>query len=114
MRHQLKFLSKLMVKVGYLYYWIATTLGSVLLYMLLKVGIYGAICSKLGFGTIRQPFINLVVLALAILSFILVLVWTHLHRIYADPLSETIKPVKRTFDVVKVRVIHIATFGVST
>ena len=37
----------------------------------------------------------------------------HIRNIMNNPLSETIKPVKRTFDVVKVRVIHIATFGIS-
>lgn len=45
--------------------------------------------------------------------FLGIVIFSHIKTIYTNPLSETIKPVKRTFDVVKVRVIHIATFGVT-
>lgn len=37
----------------------------------------------------------------------------HIFNIYTAPLSLTIKPIKRTFDEVKIRIIHLATFGVS-
>lgn len=49
----------------------------------------------------------------ALFIFTQVLIYSHIQRILTNPLSETIKPVKRTFDVVKVRVIHVATFGIS-
>lgn len=109
----MKFYSKLLVKVGYFNYWIITTVVSVFLYFLLKLIFYYAICTKLGFGTIAQPFQNLFIISFLVLTFVLTLVYHHIKRIYTNPLSETIKPVKRTFDVVKIRVIHVATFGVS-
>jgi len=37
----------------------------------------------------------------------------HIREIYINPLVSTIKPVKRTFDLVKVRVIKVATFGIT-
>lgn len=60
-----------------------------------------------------QPLYNLPILFLIIFFFLQFVIYVHIQRIYTNPLSETIKPVKRTFDVVKVRVIHVATFGVS-
>jgi hypothetical protein len=60
-----------------------------------------------------QPLSLPFFLCSCILLFISILVFTHIQTIYSNPLSETIKPVKRTFDVVKVRVIHVATFGVT-
>jgi hypothetical protein len=109
----LGFYGELLVKVGYIYYWLATTAASIALYFLLKLVFYYAICTRLGFGTISQPYSNLPIIFSLIMLFILTLLYEHIFRIYTNPLSETIKPVKRTFDVVKVRIIHVATFGLS-
>lgn len=76
-----------MIKVGYLYYWIATVLVSVLVYFLLKLVFYSAICSKLGFGTVTQPYLNPLLLILLLLSFTLTLISLHLYRIHTNPLS---------------------------
>lgn len=38
----------------------------------------------------------------------------HIRKIYTAPLSLTIKPLKRTFDEVKIRIIHLSTFGISS
>lgn len=53
------------------------------------------------------------------LTFLFIFIFTiglaimHIRSIYVNPLVSTIKPVKRTFDVVKVRVIKMATFGIT-
>jgi hypothetical protein len=103
----------LAIKVGYIHYWLATIFVSVVLYFILKLIFYKAICSKLNVAVISQPLINLPTLFILVFFFIQILVYQHIHRIYTNSLSETIKPVKRTFDVVKVRIIHVATFGIS-
>lgn len=108
-----KFIFQLATKVGFAYYWIATTFVSVIIYVLLKLAFYKIACSKLSFNTIPQPVQTPFAIFFLNLSFIMGLVYYHIRSIYANPLSETIKPVKRTFDVVKVRVIHISTFGVT-
>jgi hypothetical protein len=38
---------------------------------------------------------------------------SHIRDIYINPLVSTIKPIKRTFDIVKIRIIKIATFGIT-
>lgn len=113
LKERLLFATRLAIKVGFAYYWLATAVASVMLYFLLKLVLYRLICGKLNFATTFQPVSNLFVLLTLVLSFIGILVYQHIKEIYTNPLSETIKPVKRTFDVVKVRVIHIATFGVT-
>jgi hypothetical protein len=50
---------------------------------------------------------------LLIFAFTIGLAIMHIRSIYINPLVSTIKPVKRTFDVVKVRVIKMATFGIT-
>lgn len=42
------------------------------------------------------------------------LAMNHIQKIYTAPLSLTIKPLKRTFDEVKIRIIHLSTFGLSS
>ena len=113
LKEKLQFYTKLAIKVGYIYYWVVTIFVSVLLYFILKIIFYKAICSKLNSPVISQPLINLPTLFILVFIFIQVLIYQHIHRIYTNSLSETIKPVKRTFDVVKVRIIHVATFGIS-
>lgn len=51
---------------------------------------------------------------ISIFGFIMTLVILHISKIYMNPLATTIKPLKRTFDLVKVRVIKIATFGITS
>lgn len=50
---------------------------------------------------------------LLVFAFTIGLAILHIREIYINPLVSTIKPVKRTFDIVKVRVIKIATFGIT-
>ena len=58
---------------------------------------------------IKSPFI----LFFVVFGFIMALVILHIREIYINPLVSTIKPVKRTFDLVKIRLIKIATFGIT-
>jgi len=64
-------------------------------------------------GIPPQNIASAVILFLVVFSFTIVLIVMHIREIYINPLVSTIKPVKRTFDLVKVRVIKIATFGIT-
>jgi hypothetical protein len=104
----------MLVKVGFLYYWLGSCLLSVLLYQLFKVLLYELIADLFRAQApppqyLLAPF----ALFLLIFAFVLTLVILHIREIYVNPLVTTIKPVKRTFDVVKVRVVKIATFGIT-
>lgn len=104
----------MLVKVGFLYYWLISCLISVALYQLLKLLIYKAVSDLF---KLQQPppqyTANPILLFLLTLGFIMLLVCLHLRDIYINPLVTTIKPLKRTFDEVKIRVIKIATFGIT-
>lgn len=113
LKEKLYFVFRLANKVGFSKYWVISTSLSVLLYCICKLIFYKVICSKLGFVTISQSIKTPIIIFMAVIFFIAILIYSHIRRIYTNPLNETIKPVKRTFDVVKVRVIHVATFGVT-
>lgn len=104
----------MLVKVGFLYYWLISCLVSVVIYQVFKVFLYSFISDLFRSQNVppqywRSPFI----LFFLLVGFTLALVILHIREIYVNPLVSTIKPVKRTFDLVKVRVIKIATFGIS-
>ena len=104
----------MLVKVGFLYYWLISCLISVVIYQVFKVFLYSFISDLFRSQNVppqywRSPFI----LFFLLVGFTLALVILHIREIYVNPLVSTIKPVKRTFDLVKVRVIKIATFGIS-
>lgn len=104
----------MLVKVGFLYYWLVSCLVSVVIYQVFKVFLYSFISDLFQSQNVppqywRSPFILFFLLA----GFTLTLVILHIREIYVNPLVSTIKPVKRTFDLVKVRVIKIATFGIT-
>lgn len=65
------------------------------------------------YNVISQSYVLPVVLFVLVLGFTLGLSIGHIQKIYMMPLVETIKPIKRTFDLVKIRVIRMATFGIS-
>ena len=113
-REKVNYLYKMLVKVGFFYYWLVSCLISATLYQLLKQVIYKTVSELF---RLQQPppqyLLNPIILFLSLLTFIMVLVGLHIRDIYINPLVSTIKPLKRTFDVVKIRVIKIATFGIT-
>ena len=111
--HQYQFYKTLLVKVGYVKYWVTAVAASVVIYCFIKFVLYVAVTSRLHFNMIPQPVSLPFILFFLVLGFIEWVSIMHIRHILTHPLSETIKPVKRTFDVVKIRVIHIATFGIS-
>lgn len=104
----------MLIKVGFFYYWLVSVLLSVVLYQILKLSIYSTVANLF---KLQQPppqyMISPILLFFFLLGFIMVLVCLHIRDIYVNPLVSTIKPLKRTFDVVKIRVIKIATFGIT-
>jgi len=113
-RERLNYIYKMLIKVGFFYYWLASCLVSVILYQILKIIVYKAVSDLF---KLQQPppqyIMSPIVLFLVILGFIMTLVGLHIRDIYINPLVSTIKPLKRTFDVVKIRIIKIATFGIT-
>ena len=104
----------MLVKVGFLYYWLASCFISALLYQILKFIFYSLITDVFKSQHVPPQYISKpFVLFFVLLAFTLSLVILHIRQIYVNPLVSTIKPVKRTFDLVKVRVIKIATFGIT-
>ncbi len=104
----------MLVKVGFLYYWLFSCIASVILYQLVKIVLYSTIADI--FKTEAPPpqyLASPAIWFLLIFGFVITLVILHIREIYINPLVSTIKPVKRTFDLVKVRVIKIATFGIT-
>lgn len=104
----------MLIKVGFFYYWLVSVLLSIAMYQILKVLIYKTVSDlfKLQHAP-PQYLLSPLLLFFLILAFIMVLVSLHIRDIYVNPLVSTIKPLKRTFDVVKIRVIKIATFGIT-
>ena len=104
----------MLIKVGFFYYWLVSVALSTALYLLLKILIYNTVANLF---KLQQPppqyVLSPIILFFVLISFIMALVSLHLREIYVNPLVSTIKPLKRTFDVVKIRVIKIATFGIT-
>jgi hypothetical protein len=67
----------------------------------------------LNYETVPQDYLEAVIIFISVFTFSIGLSIHHIRNIYINPLVSTIKPVKRTFDVVKIRVIKIATFGIT-
>ena len=88
-------------------------LGSVILYAITKITIYDISVKLLNFSMVQQPILQTCLLGIFILLFVAVLCLINIRNIFTNSLSETVKPIKRTFDVVKVKVIHLSTFGIS-
>lgn len=66
------------------------------------------------FNHLNQNFSSAFWLFIGVFGLSQFLVINHIRNIYIAPLSLTIKPLKRTFDEVKIRIIHLSTFGVSS
>lgn len=103
----------MLVKVGFLYYWLISAVISAFLFWLTKQIIYNSVSSMFFYDSPPQKLIYVVILLFAIIIFTVGLAILHIRQIYINPLVSTIKPVKRTFDLVKVRIIKIATFGIT-
>ena len=104
----------MLIKVGFFYYWLVSVLLSIAMYQILKVFIYNRVADLFQLQHPPPQYIlSPLLLFFVILAFIMVLVSLHIRDIYVNPLVSTIKPLKRTFDVVKIRVIKIATFGIT-
>jgi hypothetical protein len=103
----------MLVKVGFFYYWLISSFVSASLFHLTKYAIYCQISSVLSFGVPDLKSNSTIILFLAVFILVMWLVISHIRSIYTNPLVSTIKPVKRTFDLVKVRIIKLATFGIS-
>jgi hypothetical protein len=111
---KLNYLYKMLIKVGFFYYWLASVVVSIGMYQILKVFIYSTVAELFKLQCAPpQYMVSPILLFFLILAFIMVLVSLHIRDIYVNPLVSTIKPLKRTFDVVKIRVIKIATFGIT-
>ena len=83
--------------------------------MLLKYVLIKFICDLLHFDSIlHQNYYSAFWLFIFVLGLSMGLALNHINKIYTAPLSLTIKPLKRTFDEVKIRIIHLATFGISS
>jgi hypothetical protein len=82
--------------------------------MLIKYFMINTICQLLYFAPIEQNYSSAFWLFVTVFGLSQFFVLTHLRNIYIAPLSLTIKPLKRTFDEVKIRIIHLSTFGVSS
>lgn len=104
---------KMLVKVGFLYYWLVSSFISASLFHLTKYVLYYQISQVLNFGVPNLKNTSTIILFLSVFALIMWLVISHIRSIYTNPLVSTIKPVKRTFDLVKVRIIKMATFGIS-
>lgn len=105
---------KILIKIGFMYYWLASSLLSILLYMVIKYFMIDVICNLLYFSPVQQNFTSAFWLFIAVFGLSQFFVLTHIRNIYVAPLSLTIKPLKRTFDEVKIKIIHLSTFGVSS
>ena len=105
---------EILVKIGYFYYWLLSSLVSIAIYIILKFFMIGSICNMLGFSHLAQNMVSAVALFLFVFILSITLCIDHIYDIYISPLVSTIKPIKRTFDEVKVRIIHLSTFGISS
>ena len=111
---RMRFGYKMLVKVGFIYYWLLSCVVSVGLYQGCKWSFYWLMADLFGSKSAPPlPLLPPIVLLLLVFGFTLGLVVVHIREIYVNPLVSTIKPVKRTFDLVKIRVIKIATFGIT-
>lgn len=106
---------KIIVKIGFFYYWLFSSLVSILLYMLIKYFFIKYVCNILHYDSIlQQNYHSALYLFIFVLALSMGLAYSHINNIYTSPLSLTIKPLKRTFDEVKIRIIHLSTFGISS
>jgi hypothetical protein len=97
--------------VGHFYYWLFVSFCSTLIFILLKHVLIHVICSQLHYEPISQNIGFAIFLFFCVLAFSQATCIMHMIRIYANSIVESMKPFKRTFDVVKIRIIKMATFG---
>lgn len=105
---------QMLKNVGHFYYWLVVSLCSIFLFIALKYVLIRVICAQLHYEPIAQSLTEPFVLFLSVLLFSQTTCVLHMMRIYANSIVESMKPFKRTFDVVKIRVIKMATFGLES
>jgi hypothetical protein len=70
------------------------------------------ISTSLHYQPINQNIGEAVMLFVCVLLFSQLTCVSHILKIYGNNIVESMKPFKRTFDIVKIRVIKMATFGI--
>ena len=89
---------QILVKIGFVNYWLASSVISILIYMLLKYMLIGLICDRLTFSHIPQSTPTTLSLFLFVFLVCTLTSTSYIHQIYTSPLALIIKPLKRTFD----------------
>lgn len=97
--------------VGHLPYWFVVCLVATALFILIKWLLIDFICRQLSYDPISQTRWEPIVLFIFVLLFNQITCLSHIAKIYGNSIVESMKPFKRTFDVVKVRIIKMATLG---
>jgi|JI6StandDraft_1071083.scaffolds.fasta_scaffold40169_1 hypothetical protein len=98
--------------VGHLPYWFAVTSFSILLFVLFKWLLIRIVAQKLHYSPISQDILEPFVVFFGVLLFSQLTCISHILSIYGNSIVESMKPFKRTFDIVRIRVVKMATFGI--
>lgn len=98
--------------VGHFPYWLAVSSASILLFVVLKWLLIGVVAAKLHYEPISQSALEPMVVFAGVLLFSQLTCISHILSIYGNSIVESMKPFKRTFDIVRIRVVRMATFGI--
>lgn len=63
------YIYKILVKIGFVYYWLLTTLASIFFYCLLKFWLIGYVCNLLDFYPVQQNYLSALIIFLGTFLF---------------------------------------------